>query len=38
VRGKRSEVIERFHLPEAIKDWVQKDLGVMELRPAWQSK
>jgi hypothetical protein len=33
VRGKRSEASERFHLPDAIKDWVQKDLGIMGLRP-----
>ena len=29
----RSEASERFHLPDAIKDWVQKDLGIMGLRP-----
>jgi hypothetical protein len=33
VRGKRNEASERFHLPDAIKDWVQKDLGIMGLRP-----
>jgi hypothetical protein len=38
VRGKCSEASERFHLPEAIKDWVQKDLGIMGLRPAWHFK
>jgi len=33
VRGKRSEASERFHLPEAIKDWAQKNLGVKGLGP-----
>ena len=33
VRGKRSEASERFHLPEAIRDWAQKNLGIKRLRP-----
>ena len=29
----RSEASERFHLPEVIRDWAQKNLGIKGLRP-----